>query len=136
MRTLLAEVVIPGNPKGKERPRTTMTQAGKMRTFTPRTTIGKQQEVGWAIKADMQERGFAGDPDELHAFEVIVRIHECRPAGHQVDGDNVLKLVLDALNGIAFQDDRQVTDMAVKICDRNARTPRTEITVYQLEELA
>lgn len=48
------------------------------------------------------------------------------------DIDNYVKLVCDALNGIAWEDDNVIANMvAVKMYDDN---PRTEVNIYYLEE--
>jgi Holliday junction resolvase RusA-like endonuclease len=48
-----------------------------------------------------------------------------------VDSDNLAKLVLDALNGVAWVDDSQITLLSVdKHLDRG--NPRTEIAVHTL----
>jgi len=132
VRQLVAEVTIPGNPKSKDRPRTFRAPNGRMRTITPEATITKQREIGWIVKCDMRERGTDEEPDGAHAFEVSIQIHERKAASQQADGDNVLKLIMDALNGIVWADDRQVTDARAKVCDRQAATPRTEISIYRL----
>ncbi len=52
--------------------------------------------------------------DVLHTgpFRIEVEIHgKCRG-----DIDNVLKGILDALNGVAYQDDRQCVEARVKLC--------------------
>lgn len=40
------------------------------------------------------------------------------PDVYKPDADNIAKLVLDALNGIAWSDDTQVTGLYVYKCDR------------------
>ena len=45
-------------------------------------------------------------------FEIEVKIHgKCR-----ADIDNVLKGVLDSLNGLAYKDDRQCVKASVELC--------------------
>lgn len=46
------------------------------------------------------------------------------------DSDNLAKCVLDALNGIAYHDDRQVCEITAR--KRWSATPRTEIEVSPL----
>lgn len=53
----------------------------------------------------------------------------CRP-----DLDNLLKGVTDALNGVFWIDDSQITEVhAVKVYDLVNKTPRIELTVEQLQ---
>lgn len=54
-----------------------------------------------------------------------------RGTARKCDGDNLLKLVLDALNKHAFDDDSQVDVMRVeKRIDRD--DPRTEVRVFRI----
>jgi len=46
------------------------------------------------------------------------------------DIDNLLKAILDGLNGIAFDDDNQITDVILK--KRYSFDPRTEILITEL----
>jgi crossover junction endodeoxyribonuclease RusA len=69
----------------------------------------------------------------LGSFEV-----ECvffLPSRLRKDVDNCAKAVLDGLNGVAWADDNQVTDLVIrKRCDTKA--PRTEVTIrHRLDEV-
>ncbi|WP_369294041.1 RusA family crossover junction endodeoxyribonuclease [Tepidiforma sp.] len=46
------------------------------------------------------------------------------------DIDNLAKSCLDALNGIAFEDDRQVVELVAR--KASGRTPRTAITITEV----
>jgi Holliday junction resolvase RusA-like endonuclease len=49
---------------------------------------------------------------------------------HRGDVDNILKLSLDALNHIAYEDDSQIVSITVNIHD-DASDPRLEITLRE-----
>ena len=49
------------------------------------------------------------------------------------DIDNLLKAILDSLNGIAFDDDNQITDVIMK--KRYSLTPRIEIDITEVGDL-
>jgi crossover junction endodeoxyribonuclease RusA len=49
--------------------------------------------------------------------------------GNRGDADNYLKAILDALNGIAWQDDKQVVDARITL---NAGTDGVEVDIWQL----
>ena len=51
---------------------------------------------------------------------------EIRPTG-KPDFDNTTKLICDALNGIVWKDDAQITD--ARFSKRYAETPETSVTV-------
>lgn len=54
---------------------------------------------------------------------------------HKPDADNVLKLVLDALNGLAWVDDCQVIDAhIVKMPRVRGADERTHVIVFEFEE--
>lgn len=63
---------------------------------------------------------------------VIVRIRVYRKRRHG-DLDNILKALLDALNGVAYRDDSQVVEIHAQRFD-DPRAPRVEIMVTQPEE--
>jgi Holliday junction resolvase RusA-like endonuclease len=51
------------------------------------------------------------------------------------DADNLAKAVLDALNGIVWDDDAQVFDLRIiKVVAGGDEQPRTEITVQECEQ--
>jgi Holliday junction resolvase RusA-like endonuclease len=52
------------------------------------------------------------------------------PNERRGDLDNVVKAASDALNGVAFKDDRQVVELIARVGIDSAR-PRLEITVEE-----
>ena len=50
------------------------------------------------------------------------------------DADNIAKIVLDALNGIAYKDDSQIVDLSVP--KRYSDKPRVEIFIEQRDRRA
>ena len=94
------------------------------RTYTPDATA----EAMYAIRAAYEAAGGSKAPE---AAEVAVHITTVRPLPksrpkriesepdiYKPDVDNLSKLVLDALNGIAWDDDAQVTELVVGKCER------------------
>ncbi len=92
------------------------------RTYTPDATAEAMQLI-------RQEWG--DSPCAPSGVPVTVRILTMRPMPksrpkrivaepdvYKPDADNIAKLVLDALNGIAWSDDTQVTGLYVFKCDR------------------
>lgn len=139
------KVFIPGEPAAKERPR-----SGKGgRIYTPAKTHKAEQALrqNW-IAANMEQYG------SVHTFEEPVRIKvrfyfaplksfpkwEMRLIRHgttipkhtKPDIDNLLKLVLDALNGVAYKDDSLVTAISGEKCYSD-KGPGTEIEIYRVE---
>lgn len=63
-------------------------------------------------------------------LRVVLVVYRPRRIG---DLDNVLKPVLDALKGIAFEDDSQVTQLLATRCD-DKENPRVEVKVWPMGE--
>lgn len=111
-----AEFTVHGEPIPKSRPRA---KAGQ-RPFTPKRVVVGEKNVRSAFQIAY--------PDwEPLAADVRLRIDVTfyRATRHRVDTDNLLKLVTDALNDVAFADDEQITNIhAYRIygAGENART--------------
>jgi Holliday junction resolvase RusA-like endonuclease len=110
------ELWIPVKPKVKPRPR-----LSRGRAYTPQAAHDHEQEIAshWAA-AGFEKIGIdtAVAVDITYtldgSFVVIEELLE-RPKGLPTgDTDNYSKATLDALNGVAFEDDRQVTDLAAR----------------------
>lgn len=57
-------------------------------------------------------------------------------SGRRGDADNYLKAAEDALNGIAYEDDRQIVDARVRVHKVPAREERTEVEILEAKEAA
>jgi Holliday junction resolvase RusA-like endonuclease len=106
---------IPGPPVGKGRPRAT-TINGMARMYTPKKTTSYESLVIMAYK---QAGGVKLDGmlqmNISATFEMPLswsmkkrREHDGKPCGKKPDGDNILKIVADALNGVAYHDDAAI----------------------------
>jgi Holliday junction resolvase RusA-like endonuclease len=124
----LIAFTVPGDPVGKARPRFARIGAF-VRTYTPKTTASYENLVKVMF---CQASGPAYAPT-TGPVVLTVRAIFSRPASHygtgrnagqlknssplyythKPDVDNVAKTVLDALNGLAYQDDRQVCRVGV-----------------------
>lgn len=108
-----------GEPQPKQRPR--VVRGGKG-TYTPSRTKKAESQIGWLLL--QQYPGIVTDQD--HDFMVDLTFR-CRR--RNTDADNLAKTVLDALNGIVWGDDRQVTELHVLV-HRVATMPSTKIEIY------
>ena len=109
-------VTIDRKPKAKARPR--HTKGGQV--FTPKSTTDEEKAIGW-IWAQEGDKPF-DCPVEVHLVytpkQTIIHVVESphRATTLRGDLDNYVKLTLDALNGIAWDDDGQVVRItAVKV---------------------
>lgn len=109
---------VKGEPQGKARPRVT-----RMRTYTPRRTKEYESRIRAAyLEADGKRidepvfvtiRAVFGVPKSwskrkrAEAFDGAIAVQK------KPDADNIAKVVLDALNGVAYKDDAQVYGLSV-----------------------
>lgn len=109
---------------------------GKIR-FTPTKTKVARQQIAQAFLA---ECGKDWTPHE-HGVRLRVGAYHQQPKTNwwpfkpclkKPDGDNVLKLVGDALNGIAWRDDQQIADMRFTRCWGK---PRIEVHIDFIPEV-
>lgn len=127
------KIVIPGKPQGKGRPR--FTRYGSV--YTPPSTRIYEEKIreAWGdrelihspitiwIDAYLPISSSASKTDKY-----LMKIGSIK-AAKKPDIDNVIKAVLDALNGIAYDDDKQVVILhAVK---KYSDTPRVEVTIEE-----
>lgn len=108
-----------GTPISKARPRTFVNRRGRTLTYTPPKTREFETLVAWeARRAKVRPTNAP--------VAMTLRFFRCRG-----DADNLTKSILDALNGIAYDDDRQVVELHVYVTRADAK-PRTEITIRQV----
>ena len=132
---------VPGEPKGKGRPRATSIN-GMTRMYTPKTTKDGEAEVRSAALAAM-----AGMSPITGPVSVSIQIkHAIRKSWTKAkrqaallneivptiksDMDNVLKLYFDALNGVAWIDDVQVVNVIAS--KRFSESPRVDVRIIPI----
>lgn len=131
---------IPGPPKGKARPRVVRTKNGQSRAYTPEQTVayenlvrfayvtagGKLMDGALVMVADAYFPIPKSASKKKHADMMIGKI---RPTV-KPDADNLLKVVADALNGIAYRDDACVVDAFVR--KWYSIEPRVEVEIVEV----
>ena len=115
---------IPGKPRGKERPRTRRFK-NFITTYTPKNTVEYENCVRNSYKNSVGNVKLqdAIEADILAIFEPPKSTSN-KEKQRMIDGkvrytkksdcDNIAKVVLDALNNIAYNDDSQICDLHVK----------------------
>ncbi len=128
---------IPGEPKSKARHRTT--KSGH--TYTPKQTIEYENWVKQCYCIEHRDKKLTGQiKAEIAAYFSMPKstsrkakdgmiAGEVRPT-KKPDTDNIAKIILDSLNTIAFDDDKQVIDL--RVLKYYSENPRVEV---RLEEL-
>ena len=136
----MIELTVIGTPKGKGRPRFNPKTG---RAYTPAATRLAEAHVITA----WQQAGCPRLEDGPVGVEAVLVL--ARPGGHfrvngdlgaaglrsawptkKPDADNVLKLVMDSLNGAAYRDDVQIVD--ARVVKRWCRPGEREHTVIRL----
>jgi crossover junction endodeoxyribonuclease RusA len=108
-------ITIPGEPVPKQRPR-----LGKNGTvYTPKQTRVAEDVIRWMLTSS-HVRPAEGDVAVFLDFSTSSR--------RRVDLDNLVKLVLDACNGLAWKDDSQVVLINARL-ERGSHTQRTILEV-------
>lgn len=113
---------VVGPPRGKERPR--FTRSGH--AYTPKTTAEYQMAVRTAYEEQVDEEPISGDKPvkiDIHAVFPILKsdsksVREDKISGKLLpakkpDCDNIAKIICDALNGLAYVDDKQIVECRV-----------------------
>lgn len=132
---------IPGRLSGKGRPKFVKATG---HAFTPSKTRSME-----AVVRSLGHEAMAGRPPLLGATSLTIRIFlnptpswsKKRQAAAvfatgKPDLDNVAKLVGDALNGIAWNDDAQLCDVAISRRYDRTGSERAEIIIEELGERA
>ena len=116
--------IVEGKVQGKARARTFFNHnTGKMQSITPEQTKSYEELIRWSYKAsggkylgknsiELSIKAYYSIPQ---AFSRVKREQalqgEIRPMTRP-DIDNITKVVLDALNGVAYYDDKQVVSVS------------------------
>ena len=116
---IFCQLVIPGDPQSKSRPRF----AGHV--YTSKKTRRAQEVFAWEIRAAYP----ALVPNRSHDLGVSLAFF--RKTRQRIDIDNLLKLALDACTGLLWGDDVQVIEITSRLI-RGDEDPRTELCVYTI----
>lgn len=132
---------IPGKPVGKGRPR--FVRAGNsVLTYTPKTTRDYENMAAMIFRSKTKSM-FTGYVN----VSVVAYFPIPKNAGKaqkqkmlsgellpdkKPDLDNIIKAVLDGLNGVAFPDDKSV--IGISGTKKYSTKPGVEVTIYAMQE--
>ena len=130
--------IVIGQPRGKGRPR--FTRQG--RSYTPKETVVYESKIRRAFKEAGGKRLEGAVRVFVNIYMQIpssaskqmredMRVNIIRPT-KRPDIDNIIKVVLDALNGLAYADDKNV--VYVGAAKWYAEEPSLEITIEEVSE--
>lgn len=144
----IVKLVIYGEPEAKQRPRATSIN-GYVRTYTPQKTINYESLIRHEYTEKYGGITFDRDTPILVSISAYFGLSKCdygkkglSKSGREKiamcycmthkDIDNIAKIVLDALNNVCWEDDKQVV---VLNCYKywTQESPRVEITIGEIE---
>lgn len=140
----MIEFIVDGQPQRKRRPR--FRRVGNfVRTYTPKETHDYEKHIADCYLEQVGNVIFEDIPIKVKIiayFEIPKAFskrkrqeaitHIIKPNRNRLDVDNIAKVVLDALNGVAYADDRSITDLTIR--KRYAEQPRLEISIGEVKE--
>lgn len=131
-----------GEPKGKGRPRATVS-GGYAKVYTPKDTVMYENLVRLEYRQQCGDYMFpegAVLDMRIAAFYSIPKSASKKKRKQMEDGsirpvkkpdmDNVVKSIADSLNGVAYRDDTQIVDCAVR--KFYSDKPRVVITIKEI----
>ena len=134
------KLTVPGEPKGKARPRFSRTTGT---TYTPSNTAEYESRVLYFFKMEYPDWKPTEKPVSVRilAYYQIpksssmkrasqMKIGRIRPT-KRPDADNIAKAICDALNGVTYRDDAQIVSLGVH--KLYSTDPRVEVMIKELE---
>lgn len=141
---MIVTFTVPGEPQGKGRPRY-VRRTG--RAYTPDKTVAYEELVRQRFLEVSNGERFPDDAQisaRISAFfpipkstskkkveKMLLPIGTIRPT-KKPDADNIAKIILDSLNGIAFKDDSQVVTLVVT--KRYSVAPFVNVILWDKED--
>lgn len=122
---MIVNLIIPGKPVGKGRPRFRRIGKGVM-AYTPETTIEYEKRIR---ELYIKEYGKENFENKTVSIEITAFFSPTKSTpkkqklnmlkgyvfpAKKPDADKIAKIVLDALNGVAYEDDSQVINLSVQ----------------------
>lgn len=132
---------IPGEPCGKARPRV-VRNGNFSRAYTPEKTVNYETLVKLEYQRQCGDAYISegGIHMNITARFAIPNSASKRKAQAMLDGairptkkpdcDNIIKIVCDALNGIAYKDDAQIVSVSIE--KRYSVMPSVEVTLQEV----
>jgi Holliday junction resolvase RusA-like endonuclease len=115
----LIKFTIPGEPKGKARPRVT-----KYGTYTAETTVNYENWVKICFQEAKQKSIEGQLKAEIKCYFDIPNSYSKKKKENALNGiirptkkpdlDNIMKIILDALNGLAYKDDKDIVECRIE----------------------
>lgn len=127
---------IPGEPQGKGRPRFVRYKNGSSGTYTPQNTVSYENLVKsiahktlgshtpCELPIEISVTAYCGIPKSFSKSKRQMAINGFLRPTKKPDIDNILKIIADSLNTVAWRDDAQL--VAATVRKFYSETPRVE----------
>lgn len=126
------EFVVYGNPQGKQRPRFSKRSSS---IYTPAKTRSYERQIAKAYTTAANGYSFGDKPVEIWITAVMPKAKTSRKKYPTIkpDIDNIQKAVFDGLNGLAYNDDKQILAAVIQkcFCMFEYEKPRILVTVKE-----
>lgn len=134
----MINLVIPGKPMGKQRPRVLKNGI----SYTPKETVNYETYIKTIYATECGQEPLQGAlqmkitayfPIPKSASKVKKKAMErgdIRPT-KRPDSDNIIKIVADALNGLAYKDDSQIVSCTLD--KYYSEVPRVQVQIRKVE---
>ncbi len=99
---------IPMTPVPKGRPRFTVINNKPHKVYTPKATKSAENQIKLLVRNEMNKNRRKPYEIPITAYMVFQSDFASESTRHGPDIDNLVKLVLDALNGIVYTDDKLI----------------------------
>ena len=129
------EFVVYGKPQGKQRPRFSRRSNS---VYTPKNTQTYERQIAKAYRAAANGLSFGDKPVDIWITAVFAKAKTSKKEYPTIkpDIDNIQKAVFDGLNGVAYNDDKQIVTAVIHkcFCMLDGEEPRLLITVMESKE--
>jgi Holliday junction resolvase RusA-like endonuclease len=119
---------VQGEPISKARARFTK-RGSKVVSYTPQKTLDGEAAIAHAFREVISDH--EKDAEATYA----VHAHFINGTRQRRDVDNMVKLILDGLNDVAWPDDNQVTEIAARKSWATKAEARTEVVIYRIGQM-
>lgn len=134
-------VTVYGRPQGKGRPRYTV-RGGRVMAYTPASTKAYEEKIRQAwmeqdgrcfgtLPLALILRAYYPTPSKAHKSEREAMLAGHVPVVGKVDLDNLLKAVMDSLQGVAYDNDCQIT--YISATRAYSDNPRIEVDIIPIK---
>ncbi len=131
---------IPGEPQGKARPRVVRT-GGISTTYTPAKTANYESYVKLEFQRQcgvpfilgplsMEIIAYFGVPASASKKKTAAMLTGQVHPTKKPDCDNIVKIICDALNGLAYKDDAQIVHVSIR--KKYAVVPHVDVSITEV----